>query len=55
MTAAMARVSLTVLADRLISAKRQKREKDKTGQIERHSTTTGAGDSQRPFDDEVGL
>ena len=39
------RISLTVLADRVISARRQKHEKDKTRQIEHHSTATYAGDS----------
>ena len=49
------RISLTVLADRVISARRQKREKDKIRQAERRSITTDAGESRRPFDDEVGL
>jgi single-stranded DNA-binding protein len=50
-----ARISLTVLADRVISATRQKRDKARIRQTDRRSTAIDANDSQRPFDDEVGL
>ena len=49
------RVSLSILADRVISAKRQKRERDKERLAEQRQGPIDSVGAQRPFDDEVPL
>src|SRR6516165_3764917 len=45
------RVSLSLLAERVISAKRQKRERDKERQAEQRQGPIDSVGAQRPFDD----
>ena len=48
-----ARISLTVVADRVISAKRQQRERAKEHRAEQRSRTIDNSEATPPFDDEV--
>jgi hypothetical protein len=50
-----ARISLTVLADRAISARRQKRERTQEHRAEQRSRPIDNAEATPPFDDEVGL
>ena len=50
-----ARISLTVLADRVISARRQKRERAQEHRAEQRSRPIDNAEATPPFDDEVGL